>query len=513
MTRTRRLISGVGVGYAYQLVTTLVGIWLTAFLLSQLGQERYGLWLLVVQIVGFLGLLDLGITVILPREIAFTTGREGVSGGGGGRGGRNITGLMGQTANHVLLQIPIVLIASAALLLLLPQDWVSVRWPLAAVMLVYILMFPLRIFQATLHGLQDFAALGVISAASWTMGTIVTVGLVLNNFGLYAVALGWSVTQSLTAALTYIRIKKTFPETLPRRIPRLDVAYLRARIARYLWISAQQISHVLLSGTDLLIVGKVLGPATVVPYFCTAKIISVLRHQPQLLMDTAAPALSEVRTGESRERLIRASTSLTLAALIFSGYLACFTLVVNQGFVQWWVGSERFAGGTLTFLLVVNAVLRHLARGLQYGNFAYGEDKFIAVVTLSDGLVTVGAGFALVHLMGMPGVILGSIISAVVIAIPANVARFAKRSEAGLKGTLLPLVPWAWRFLLVLSVAAAAALWWKPVGLAQLVGAAVAITAVYLLVMTPVALREPVGTYFRPRAERVIGSLRRALGI
>ena len=59
MTRTGRFLRGLGVGYASQVLTTLVGLWLTTFLLAQLGQSDYGLWLVATQVLSYLLLLDL----------------------------------------------------------------------------------------------------------------------------------------------------------------------------------------------------------------------------------------------------------------------------------------------------------------------------------------------------------------------------------------------------------------------------------------------------------------------
>ena len=74
MTRTGRFLRGLSVGYTSQVLTTLVGLWLTTFLLSRLGQVDYGLWLVATQVLSYLLLLDLGIVALLPRETAFATG-------------------------------------------------------------------------------------------------------------------------------------------------------------------------------------------------------------------------------------------------------------------------------------------------------------------------------------------------------------------------------------------------------------------------------------------------------
>ncbi len=58
--RAQRLLGGLGLGYLHTAGVVLVGLWLTPFLLRQLGSHDYGLWLLGTQVVFYLGLMDLG---------------------------------------------------------------------------------------------------------------------------------------------------------------------------------------------------------------------------------------------------------------------------------------------------------------------------------------------------------------------------------------------------------------------------------------------------------------------
>ena len=53
-----------------------------------------------------------------------------------------------------------------------------------------------------------------------------------------------------------------------------------------------------------------LGAAAVVPYACTGKLVSVLANQPQAILQSAAPALSELRTTNDRSRLFQVSSAL-----------------------------------------------------------------------------------------------------------------------------------------------------------------------------------------------------------
>src|SRR3972149_9554090 len=67
MSRTTRLLQGLAFGYANQVLVTLVGIWLTAFLLGELGQADYGVWLGGTRVLGYLLLLGVGGGGLVPR--------------------------------------------------------------------------------------------------------------------------------------------------------------------------------------------------------------------------------------------------------------------------------------------------------------------------------------------------------------------------------------------------------------------------------------------------------------
>src|SRR5688572_15300279 len=102
MSRTKRFVSGISIGYAGQLLTTIVGLWLTPFLLFRVGQHDYGLWLVGTQLMFYLALLDLGVVALLPRETAFATGRTSIE------ESAELPLIVGQTLRLLLWQMPLV---------------------------------------------------------------------------------------------------------------------------------------------------------------------------------------------------------------------------------------------------------------------------------------------------------------------------------------------------------------------------------------------------------------------
>ena len=503
MSRTTRLLQGVAFGYANQVLVTLVGIWLTAFLLGRLGQSDYGVWLVGTRILGYLLLLDLGVVALLPREVGFATGRAG-----GAAAATDLPEVIGRTARLVVWQTPVVAIASLLVWILLPADWDPLRVPLAVVLGVFVLTFPARVFHAALSGLQDLAFLGGTYTLTWIAGTAMTVGLVLAGWGLYALAVGWAVSQGLSSVVWWARLTHRFPTVLTQRIPPLSGERLRDRLGRGLWISVAQVAQVLLQGTDLLIIGKLLGPSAVVPYFCTGKVLTVLANQPQLLAQAAQPGLSELRTSADRHRLRDVTVALTQAILVLSGGVVCVVLLVNEGFVAWWVGSTQYGGFWLTLALVGGMLLRHWNTTAIYSLFALGHDKRISITTLVDGIVTVTASVLLTRAYGILGAALGSILGVVLVGLPANLTLLARESTASVGEMMLGLWPWGWRFGLAAATALAVSQAWVPKTLPALVAAALLCGAGYIGLIWPLALQEPLGKYVRPRVA-MLGRLMR----
>jgi O-antigen/teichoic acid export membrane protein len=501
MSRTRRFIGGVGFGYANQLLVMLAGLWLTPFLLGRVGQHDYGLWLVGGQVLAYLLLLDFGVVALLPREAATLTGRAG-------RGPEELRTLVGQTTRLVLWQTPLMFAAAAAVYLLLPAQWEALRAPLAGLLAVLAVTFPLRVLPAALQGLQDLQFLAQLNICAWGAGLLLTVGMVVAGCGLYSLAAGWTLAHCLTIAASFARLRRRFPEALPRRLPRPARDETRRKLASGFWVSVTQVAVVLLYGTDVLVIGKLLGPAAVVPYACTVKLVQVLSNQPQMLTQVAIPALSELRAGGAGQDLRRVCVALTQAMLILSGGVFCVVLATNEGFVNWWVGAGQFGGLALTALVLANMLLRHWNLTVGCVLFAFGFERRLALTALLDGLLSVGATLALTPLYGLEGAAAGALLGVLLVSLPSNLSALAGAQAVPLSWLLRALAPWGWRFAALAALCGASAAGFVPRGFAPLALVGAGVGAAYTLLMLPVLWRDPLGVYVRPRVHALAARFR-----
>src|SRR5437899_547488 len=106
--RTKRFIEGAGIGYAYQALVMIVGLWLTPFLLRRLGPHDFGLWAVGTQILGYLMLLDMGVFALLPRETGNATGLAQ-----GRPEAAQLSLLTAKVIRIVMVQLPVVALAAA----------------------------------------------------------------------------------------------------------------------------------------------------------------------------------------------------------------------------------------------------------------------------------------------------------------------------------------------------------------------------------------------------------------
>jgi O-antigen/teichoic acid export membrane protein len=496
MTRTRRFLRGLSLSYFNQALVALVGLWLTPFLLHRLGKEDFGLWQIGSQWLAYLTLVDLGVLALLPREVAYATGRSG-----GAEQAADLPTLIGQSIRLLLWQVPFVALAAVVLYVSMPPRWEALRGPLGWVMLSYVLLFPLYSFYVVLQGLQDMVFLGWVHFGYWLLNLVVSIVLAYVGCRLYALMAGAIALQVFLCGACWYRCRSRFPYVLPTHLPALPWPEARRRLVQGFWYSLARLAQVLLGNTDLVIIGALLEPEATVPFVCTAKLISVLGNQPQLFMHLAAPGVSEVKASQSPERLFGVSTALSQAMLLVSGAVVCVVLVVNQGFVTWWpgIGAEQYGGFLLSLLLVLSMLLRHWNTTVVQVIFCFGYERLIALTTLLDGLVTVGGAVFFVWLYGPLGAPLGSILGVCLVSLPTNLAAQARESGVSLTSLLAALGPWFWRFTLLAVAAGALANAWVPTTLVTLALTTVGLVLVYGAVMLPVALRPPLGDYLRPQ--------------
>jgi O-antigen/teichoic acid export membrane protein len=508
MSRSRSFLGGALFAYVYQAALMLVGLWLTPFYIHTLGERDYGIWLVGLAVLNFLLLCDFGVIVVTPRDVANASGTEQA-----GQGAGEVARVAGQTLKVVVAQTGVIALAALGLFFLRPAQDVELRGPVGLILAVFVISYPLRLFPAVLQGLQDLQFLGQLRLTLWGISTALVVVMLLLGARFYALAGGWCVQQMGHDLVAYVRLRRSRPDLLPSRIWR-HAGPLRWRwFTRGFWVNVNQLATQLSAGSDLLIVGRAIRAATVVVYSSTSKLITVLQNQPQILASVALPGISHMKTSESRERILGATTSLTQAMLLLAGGVFCIILAVNQQFVTWWLGAHFFGGMPLTVILLLTFLLRQTDYTLAVTLFAFGHEKWLSIKALIDGAVSVAIAFLLVGHWGMPGVACGFLCGATFVSIPADFLLLKRTLDVSVSELSRPYLPYVWRFAVAGCAALAICNWLGAPNLAHIVITTSLTGLVYLLLVMPYVWTTPLRGYIQRAAAPLAASMRtRVLG-
>jgi O-antigen/teichoic acid export membrane protein len=492
MSRTRSFLSGALFAYIYQASMMIIGLWLTPFYLHKLGTKDYGVWLVGLQVLVFLLLIDFGVIGVVARDVAHASGLEQSEPGSG-----RLAMLIAQTIKVVLAQTVMVAVAAVGVYFYRPVATGGLRGPIGLILLVFTLSYPLRLFPAVLQGLQDLKFLGQLRLTLWALATALTVVLLILGVRFYALAWGWCLQQVGHDLVAWVRLRRIRPELLTRRTWHQAGAIQWRWFTRGFWVSVGQAAFTLVAGADVLIVAWALGPATVVIYSCTAKLITVLQNQPQIVAGIALPGLSHMKTSEPRERILRATTSLTQAMLLLVGAVFCVVLAVNRQFVTLWLGPSFFGGMLLTIVLLVNFVLRQIDYTLAIALFALGYEKLSAIRCLLDGVVSVILASILVGHFGLAGVALGFLGGAVFMAIPMDLYLFTREFQISVLQAIKPYTSYLWRFALIACVGMAIVTRFPVARIWSLAAIAISVGLAYVAVVFPHVWRTPLREYIQ----------------
>ena len=420
--------------------------------------------------------------------MAFASGQSDATGADG-----LISRLVAQVRRIVRWQVLGLAVICGAIWWFLPTAWSALRLPIAIVFIAFVASYPLRTLTAVLQGMQELSFLSKAQLAGWAISTAATVGLVVAGAGLYALVIGWVLSTSVPAIASWWKVRREWPAVLRQRGPQPVQQYF----GRSLWVSVSQIAQVLLNGSDVLILGRMLGPLAVVPYACTGKLVTVFANHPQLLMHAAQPALSELRASESKERLANVATALTHAMLMMSGALIVVILPVNHFFVNWWVGPNQYGGWWLSFAFAAMMLLRHWNVATIYTLFCFGYERQISLTSLADGIVTFVGAALMIWKWGPIGAPIASILGVVLVSLPMNVRSVAHEMNLSTGAFMARIAPLAIRVVVIAAAGAIGSTWTSGHSLAGVLAVLVPTVLAYAVAITPLAWNGPVGPYLR----------------
>ncbi len=429
-------------GYGATVIGAVTGLVVTPLLLHHLGSAQFGLWMLLLSVVGYLGLLEVGLYMTVAKRVAEYVARDEE---------KMLQQVLGTALlMYLALGVGALLISGVLagmvgqLFHLTPETIPTARACLLVLGVNQLAVFLLRLQPAILFGAGRLDVLTAIASLISMLAAVVNVFLALQGYDIVALAGATLVSTIVSGLLIRHKIRQILPqiEIHPRYASRETSAELLKFGSRNATLS---VAGTLAFGADMLIIGLLLPVANVAHYALASKLTNLLKELCQKPIDVLLPAYSHAQANRDEARQFQMwSESISLSMAICLPFVVAVWAFGPQ-IIFAWVGPDHEESATIGAILALMILLQlpgHASFMILTGT---ERNAFLVRVYVIAAVLNVALSVLLTRQLGPVGPALGSLFTVVVVdlcILPWHVCHefgFAYRDYV--KKSLLPLLP------------------------------------------------------------------------
>ena len=378
---------------------------ITPILLTLLGVDLYGAWIVLQNSLAYVLIIDLRASATLRFKLGTHQHEDDLVYKRTQVGGALVASLV-NVPLLILLALP--LIWWAPEITGVPATFsATIRLTMGILVLWMVLDrfvgIPVDILAA--HNLE-YRAMGLRATSVLTTG-FGTVLAAYWGWGLPGIAMMAMVAGLLEAAVRFVILRRNVTwlgVILPNR------AEVMAFMSFSFWLLFSNIGSALLISSQYVLVGLLFNPALVSIYSITGAATRLLLSQSRQIFDASSPGVLQIVGEKDFVRLERVRHELHLMTLGFMVFVGVATLLLNESFIGLWVGTSFFGGVGLTFLGWLAITFQLLYHIESFLNSAMGKVHQVSLASSLSGGFAIVLTLALVPTMQIWGIALGAVL-------------------------------------------------------------------------------------------------------
>lgn len=453
VTRSKRALAGAG-AFAVQFGVRTVSALLMAPLIVRFGAaESLGAYSMLMQLVGYVMLLDLGLSTAIGREVATVDAtddnaieRLGAIVGTGVVGLAAI-GLAGALANTGLaitvaswLKAPTEIRLGMTRALIILAVW----WPFR-----FVLSFP----SLYLMGRQRIAPVGLMSALGELVRLGATAIFLWRGMTIVGLALANVVGDLVTFGGCAVQARGMLRGV--RSLVRVDMSILRRMAAVGVPLAIMSLGDRMTFFSQDIIAGSMLGAAMTGVLYSTRTPGFLGGSVLWRMADSVLPGMTELRangTGPAMRSAFRRVLGYAMgAAFVFAAGLLAF----NEPLISAWVGRDLYAGASATLAVACIIVVATFKNVTSKFIVADGRVGTLSIVLLIEGGTALALSISFVRFAGVTGLLWATVV-AHIISLTYLTARSAAIMSTTARSTFSDILPIAFRSAALGAIACAA---------------------------------------------------------
>ena len=394
-------------------ITMGLGLILSRFLINRLGEDVYGLWMVIAALTAYFGLMDLGIRGSVGRYIAFYRAQQDP-----------------EEVNRVLNTSLVALcgVGGAISIATLIAVWVfprfftappglenTARIALLIVGLNLALTFPFAIFDSVLWAMQRFDLLNLIDIPVGILRTALAFYFIGRGDGLLALAIIAMSTSALAAIIKAVLSFRIEPQ-LRLQVRCASMATARKIYGYGVWSFLLAAAR---EGRDKLspiLIGSLLNLNFVTVFSIAARLIGIATQFVVASTGVLTPVSTALHAQDKTDKQQRLFVEGGKYCTAISLYFLLFFIVLGKSVILLWMGAKGpqiidEGAARLLDVLVIGEVIP-MSQWVTYSMIlGMAKHRLSAVLAVVEVGLMVGLMIALVHPMELMGVCIAVAIS------------------------------------------------------------------------------------------------------
>jgi len=413
MSRGKQLAESIAGNWISFAISVCVTFFLSPFVVRHLGNIAYGVWTLVISMISFMSLLDLGLRGAVTRFVARHHAR-----------GDHLESSRAVSAAFWLrMWISLFVIAASVsmaflstMIFRIPTDLhLPARCAIILAGLSLALTLSFGVFGGVLVALHRFALVSWVTVMQTLFRAGGAVWLLKSGHGILGLAI-WEFTVTLLANAALAGLcYRVYPE-LHISLRRPDAAMLRQLLNYSSYVFVIHCAVQLIYYTDNLVVGFFISAGAVTFYAIAGSLLEYLRQLVSSVTTVFMPLASSFEARGEQEQLRRLLIQGTRASILIASPIAGALFFRGHTFIQLWMGGQyaQISGRVLQILLI--AQVFGIAN-FTAGNIAYGlaKHRAFALSAIGESFGNLALSIFLVKQIGINGVAWGTVIPSLVV--------------------------------------------------------------------------------------------------
>jgi O-antigen/teichoic acid export membrane protein len=406
ITTSKRLILNTGLNMLTHIITALIGFCLIKFFLAQLGELKYGIWVLVASIFRYRMMMTMGLNSAINRYVPVYLAQA------------NSIGIQKIVSTSFFFLVSVGLILCLLSIYIsynfgewfeVPPEFITTASRLVLIIgFSFALVMPLQLASAVLSGIQRYDIINTITLIVLISRTVLLVLLLYSGYSLLVMGYIFGGSEILIRILQFVFSRKLLPQaSISYR--HIDLKLLREMMGYGVNTILYTMGALILYKASDIVIGIFLGTEQI-SYFSIATAAALLLAEfTQVFSSAVKPAISDLDARSDHQK-VRDLSFLTQKYTLLLLIPACsFFVFMGRNFLSVWVGDRISDVTVLDTMATIMAVftIGHAFRLAQHSNFIVlvgrGEHKIFGIFSLSTAafFVVISVIFLRVFNMGI----------------------------------------------------------------------------------------------------------------